>query len=178
VLQESSSNKEKWPKKDVLPPLPNAVVQLQRYLEKINEKGRATRGELLALAGSGEGLDSWIRDLKDILGLVDDSIEKGHTVYRKTLRGRRWERNLICEWDYTKAISTRYAGDRRQPLFLSRLFDKPSEPSVRNSGRKDEYSDLGSSSRKINAPDRRCLHNEVFRQLDRVGFNIEASVIL
>ena len=153
MLQENSSNKEKWPKIDVLPPLPDAVFQLQKYLMKINKRGTVKRIELLKLAGSSEQLDSWLRDLKDILGLVDSRIERGHTIYFKTQRGRRWEHNTIDEWDYTLAISTRYAGDRRQPLFPPALYDEPAQPKAENSAHEDEDSTASGSPCKANAPD-------------------------
>jgi hypothetical protein len=120
---------------------------------KINKRGTATRNELLALAGSSEHLDSWLRDLKDLFGLVDSKIENGHTVYFKTRRGRRWEDNTIDEWDYTRAVSTRYAGDRRQPLFPSALYDEPSQPRARNGAHEDEDSTASSSRCKTNASD-------------------------
>jgi len=120
---------------------------------KINERGTATTNELLHLAGSSEHLKSWLRDLKELLGLVDSRIENGHTVYFKTQRGRRWERNTIDEWDYTRAISTRYAGDRRQPLFPPPLYDEPSQPKAGNGAHEGKDSTASSCRCETNAPD-------------------------
>lgn len=90
---------------------------MKEYLVTINLKGIATRSDLLAIAGSSTELDSWLRDLIDRFGFVEELVENGRRLYKKTPRGRTHEQVLTTFWPFTKVMIILYSGDRRRPFF-------------------------------------------------------------
>jgi hypothetical protein len=100
-----------------LPPTPMSGVQIKRFMVTINQKGIATRSDLLPIAGSSTELDSWLRDLIDRLGFVEEIVENGRRLYRKTPRGRTHEQVLTTFWPFVKVMIILYSGDRRRPFF-------------------------------------------------------------
>lgn len=94
----------------------SSLVRIMEYLNKINELGKASRGQLLEIARMNErNLDNQLRRLLD-WKWVDEIAEDRRRFYKKTINGEEFHINILRNWnDYLYHLHKELHGDRLPP---------------------------------------------------------------
>ncbi len=94
----------------------SSLVRIMNYLNKINELGKASRGQLLEIAGMNErNLDRQLRVLLE-WRWIDEIAEDRRRFYKKTTKGEDFHINITKNWDdYLYHLHKELHGDRLPP---------------------------------------------------------------